>query len=275
VRGPLNAALAAILAAVLVAGCGSSGSGSKSDSGSAEAPKVAQTLRTAFSSRSSSVCTLLATQRFLDQVETADGAAAVRECVRNQATLQLARSVTVSKIEVDGERASAHMAISGGDNDGLAADLELVKPGGRWKMDRLRAAQIDLERYLAATRRKVTRAPLSLDPAATDCTIRGLRAVGGTAIANATVSGDHAVATNVLKRCASDAVRRLIDREVRTPLIRSGATAAQVSCAVAAERKIMGPAELDQIFSQDASGTAELNRRIAAATRACLTRPSP
>jgi hypothetical protein len=118
-----------ILSAVALSACG--GGGGSSDEG-----KIEEAIETAATTSDPSNCTELETEKFLEQNEQAEGAAAVKECEKEaEENEEVAESVDVSNVSVNGEKASAEAAFSGGTFDGQALEIDLVKEGDNWKLD--------------------------------------------------------------------------------------------------------------------------------------------
>jgi hypothetical protein len=83
-------------------------------------------------------CTTVLTQRFLEQVTFETGPTAVDLCREGTAPATPADSVDVSNIEVDGDTATAEVAVTGGGRlDGQTIVVSLVKEGDQWKVDHL------------------------------------------------------------------------------------------------------------------------------------------
>lgn len=116
--------------AFALSACG--GSSSSSDEGQIEA-----TIRTAAVSSDPSKCTEVSTAAFLKQTTEKTGSAAVEACEKEaEEPSDNAESVTVSKIEVDGDKATADVAFVGSGFDGQTLAVALVKEGDQWKLDK-------------------------------------------------------------------------------------------------------------------------------------------
>jgi hypothetical protein len=162
VRASLSSALAL---AIGLAGCGGSNSG--------EAGAVAAAIKRASATRNPADCARLETQRFLDQTELANGKAALQSC-RDDARDGSGnpRSTKVSNVTVTGGTAHARAAFEGGNLDGQALNLRLVKQGGGWKLDHMDSfASFDRTRFLHATRSSLQRPPQALPEAAVGCIV--------------------------------------------------------------------------------------------------------
>jgi hypothetical protein len=129
-RYPLLVPCLLIVSAVALSACGGGGGGS-SDEG-----KIEEAIETAATTSDPSNCTELETQNFLEQNEPGEGAAAVTECEEKaEENEEVAESVDVSNVSVNGEKASAEAAFSGSTFDGQALEIDLVKEGDNWKLD--------------------------------------------------------------------------------------------------------------------------------------------
>jgi hypothetical protein len=127
------AALAAAftLVPLALAACGSSGS-------SPDEKDVTAVITRAATSGDPAACTDSQTQKFTDQTsgDSGPGAAAVKSCEQNAADSKSA-SVKVDNIKVSGSTATAEAALTGGTLDGQTVKLNLVKDGGKWKVDQV------------------------------------------------------------------------------------------------------------------------------------------
>jgi len=119
--------LAAMLAAALLAPAGCGGS---------DEDDATQAAEEALTSTDLSVCGDLLTDRYLQQIQLAGGDQGVEAC---QAELNFSASeaAEAQSIELDGDRATAEIAITGGQFDGQVVTYELAKEGDQWKLDRL------------------------------------------------------------------------------------------------------------------------------------------
>ncbi len=122
-------ALALLGAAVLgLSACG--GETSRDDR-----TEIQATIEAAAASVDPAGCQRYATQKFLEQTYKERGEKALRSC-EESAGEETPTPVTVMRVEVDGDEATAQVAYDG-DSDyvGLVATLALVKRDGRWLED--------------------------------------------------------------------------------------------------------------------------------------------
>ncbi|MBA3328962.1 MAG: hypothetical protein H0T43_11740 [Solirubrobacterales bacterium] len=179
-----------LLAAALLglAACGGEDS-SGGEGGDGDRDAVTAAITQAAKSTNPADCTRLQTQRFLDQSETEEGAAAVRSCREDaEDGADNPKSIAVAKVEVDDRRATARAAFRGGDIDGQALNLSLVKQGGQWKLDHIDSfAKFDRRRFLRAARRAFARPPDALPPVVAACVVRRLGRLSDAALKRLTV----------------------------------------------------------------------------------------
>jgi hypothetical protein len=125
-RTVLLGALAAI-AAIGLSACGDSGPSAEEEVSAAAAKAVA-------TEDSAQFCRRLVSERFLDEVVDGDVAA----CVDSTLVGEDPGVPAVSAVEVDeeGTRATVMVRVEGGENDGSAGHLAMVRVGERWVLDR-------------------------------------------------------------------------------------------------------------------------------------------
>lgn len=110
-------------------------------------------------------CETYSTQAFLEQSESAEGEEALASCeedVKDDANDP--DSVKVSKVEVDGDAATAEVAFTGGGFDQQAVVVALVKEDGDWKLDQIESfAVFDRNAFVASLEEGFEQADLSVD----------------------------------------------------------------------------------------------------------------
>lgn len=117
-----------VLSALALAACGGSGSD--------EASTVEETIETAATTTNPAECAKTQTQNFMEQTSQETGKAAVKNCEEEAKNEEGAKSAKVSNVEVDGSKATAEVALSGGNSlEGQTLEVALVKDGDRWKLD--------------------------------------------------------------------------------------------------------------------------------------------
>jgi hypothetical protein len=122
-----------IVSALALSACGGSGN---SDEGPIE-----EAIETSATTAKTSNCTKLQTQKFDEQGTQTNGKGAIKACEEEieaaGSKANKADSVEVSNIEVDGSKATAEAAVSGGGFDGQTLEIALAKEGEDWKLDQL------------------------------------------------------------------------------------------------------------------------------------------
>jgi hypothetical protein len=124
-----------IAAAFPLAGCGGDDDTGTSANGGSDEAQITQVITTATTTTSRQNCTELMTTRFVEQNAAKTGEAAIEDCATNDPGETDADSVDVSNIEVDGDNATADVAIHGSAYDGQTLKVSLVKEGDQWKLD--------------------------------------------------------------------------------------------------------------------------------------------
>lgn len=133
-RGAVTAILLAASALALAA-CG--GGGESGEDG--DRVEITEAIVDSWTTSFPADCDHLHTQAYLEQSTKRQGEAALEEC--ESLTLleagNLAESVAVSAIAIDGNSASAEAAIEGSSFDGQTVEITLAQEEGRWKLDQI------------------------------------------------------------------------------------------------------------------------------------------
>lgn len=155
-----------LFAALALAACGGS---DESDE-----DKIVDVIETSATSSDPSNCTELQTVNFNEQNEQVSGEDANKECEKEIADEETADSVEVSEVEIDGETATAVVAITGGDLDGQTPELELVKDGDDWKLNELTGfAEFDAGKIVAGLAESFEEDE-SIEPELASCIVEAL-----------------------------------------------------------------------------------------------------
>lgn len=116
-----------VLAAAALNACGG---------GESDEDKIVGAIETAETTSSPRNCTELQTQRFNDQVTQKAGEAGTEACEAEAREGQAqAKSVRVSNVSVEDEKATAEVEFRGGPLDSQTLDVALVEADGGWKLD--------------------------------------------------------------------------------------------------------------------------------------------
>jgi hypothetical protein len=196
----------------LLAACGGSSSKGGDDAKSSPDDKAAVTaaIKEAATSTDPAACTRLETQRFIEQNALVQGSAALKRC--REETPNAAdnpHTTNVSNVKVQGDAASAQAAFEGGNLDGQAIDLRLVKQQGRWKLDHIDDfAKFDRKRFLAALSASLARPPSSQAPDTVKCIVGRIGALPDSGIQEIYVNGDASKLASVSGPCFVTVIRR-------------------------------------------------------------------
>jgi hypothetical protein len=143
--------------------------------GESEEDRVREALDRSFIATDASVCTDLVTDEFVESLY-GKGAAGRARC-REDVASDRAQSVEVPTVEVDGDRATAAVEVTGGSADGQDLIVRLVKNGAQWQLNELEGinATGEVGRALEARVRQQLEGT-GLDSAAITCILDGIRA---------------------------------------------------------------------------------------------------
>ncbi len=122
-----------LAAALALTACG----GGSSSSGSGEEAAIEEAIEESATSTDPSKCTELQTALF-NEAETAEkGAEATKTCEEEvEAEENQTESVKVSEIKVNGETATASVAVTGSALNEQGVELEVVEEEGNWKLNK-------------------------------------------------------------------------------------------------------------------------------------------
>jgi hypothetical protein len=122
-----------LIAALAPAACG----GGSSSSGDSDEGAIEAAIETSATTTDPSKCTEAQTEAFNQAETSASGAEALKVCEEEaEADDTPAESVEISNIKVDGETATAEVAVGGGSLNGQGVEVELVEEEGDWKLNK-------------------------------------------------------------------------------------------------------------------------------------------
>jgi hypothetical protein len=153
------------LAALTLTACGG---------GESDEDKIVAAIETAETTADPANCTELQTQRFNDQVTQQQGKAGTKACEAEAKEGEAqAKSVKVSNVSVNDEKATAEVEFKGGPLDSQTLEVALVEAGGDWKLDRVEGfAEYDGKALGAAFEKRFEEAPEGLSPKQAECISR-------------------------------------------------------------------------------------------------------
>ena len=135
-------ALLLALSALFVVACGS---------GSSDESQIEEAIEASATSTDPADCSKLNTQRFMEQTTQSEGSKAVEECEKQATEEKGSEAAAASNVAVEGSKATADAAISGGSFDGQTVEVSLVKEGDQWKLDELTGfAEFDKAKLIEA-----------------------------------------------------------------------------------------------------------------------------
>jgi hypothetical protein len=174
---------------VLVIGLGGCGGSEDETTAEGDTAAVSEAIEGFATNADPTACQDVATEHFLRQTEFSSIHEAVERCQEEaHQKFDDPSSIDVLQVEVDGSSATADVAFEGGSYDGQTLSVELVKEGGRWKMDSLTGfAEFDKDKLMTAFE-------------------EGLKRVGG-------------ARAEPLVRCYGDAIRALPDDEAEEVML--------------------------------------------------------
>jgi ABC-type glycerol-3-phosphate transport system substrate-binding protein len=143
--------------------------------GESDEDKVAGTIETAATSNDPAVCKETQTLAFMEQTTGESGREAEKECEKEaeEGTGQ-PDSVNVSKVEVDGEKATANAEFKGGQFDGQILEVALVEEEGEWKLDEFSGfAKFDPAPFIVALGEELEEEP-NIEPETASCIVEGV-----------------------------------------------------------------------------------------------------
>jgi hypothetical protein len=184
-----------LIFALVLAACG--GGGGESDEAQIEAAIVASATGT-----DPADCTRISTQAFVEQSSNESGKGAVKACEKETKNPSgTADSVTVSKVNVNGSKATANAAVTGSGFDGQTVSIALVEEGGQWKLDQITGfAKLDTA-ALAKTFEKQLKTAEGLTPKQTGCIVEAVEEATRAEAEALVLSGSSAALIKLAESC--------------------------------------------------------------------------
>lgn len=164
-----------LVAALLVCAFAFAGCGDQGDDGG-DAIEVEEMIVSTAKSDDPAGCARLLTLHYLEQTTKLEGEAAVAACEESAVDPhnELPSKVTVSRVDVDGDSATATVAFVGSIFDRQTVRLALVRRDGQWKFHELLAfIDLDTERLVTEMGRELLhKAESPREAEATGCVVR-------------------------------------------------------------------------------------------------------
>jgi hypothetical protein len=118
------------LAALALAACGGGGSSAEDE--------ITEVIEKAATTNDTANCTERETLAFVEQNTQAEGQAAVKQCKEEaESGEEQAKSVKVSNVSVNGEKATADVLFEGGSLGSQGLEVALVEEEEKWKLDHI------------------------------------------------------------------------------------------------------------------------------------------
>jgi hypothetical protein len=183
-----------LISALALAACGSSGGGDEGE--------IEEAIETAATSNSPSKCTEVETQNFNEQSTGESGAAATKQCEKEAPEEENAKSVAVSNIEVEGEEATAEVAVTGSSLDGQTLELALVKEEGQWKANEITGfAKFNQEKLVEAIETQLGESE-EIEPELASCIVEGIEEYSAEEAEELVLDGSHQGFEELARECS-------------------------------------------------------------------------
>jgi hypothetical protein len=189
-------ALPALLLA-LALGLAACGGGGESDE-----DKIVNAIEEAATSNDPAVCNETQTLAFMEQTSGSSGKEAEKECEDEAKSGQgQPDSLSVTKIEVDGENATADAAFKGGIFDAQTLELALVEEDGDWKLDELTGfAKFDRDGLIDAFAEGIEEEP-EIEAETATCFVEGFEELSDSELESVIVENNTAVFGEIAEGC--------------------------------------------------------------------------
>jgi ABC-type glycerol-3-phosphate transport system substrate-binding protein len=190
----------ALLPALLLAlalGLAACGGGGESDE-----DKIVSTVESAATSNDASVCSETQTLSFMEQTSGSSGKEAEKECEKEaESGEDQPDSVKVSKVEVDGESATADAEFKGGPFDAQTLELALVEEDGDWKLNELSGfAKFDSDSLVNVFAEQIEEDP-SIEPETASCFVEGIEELSDPELESVVLEDNTEVFGEIAESC--------------------------------------------------------------------------
>jgi len=278
--GRLGAALAAI---VLIAGCGGDDGGG--DSADAEKEIQAVITKALTTTDVEEECVGTVTKNFVATIYRTVEACRMEEAKPDDTKPPTAANA--SAIKADGDKATANVALVGGDSDGTSGEIAFAKEDGAWKVD---AISVAFMRSQAKSTLSNDRGDALRDPAAKKCVSEALDRLGDDEFRTVAYDGvagrDNETFLNIVKTCLASAtptqsddtpkdakvsvLRKQFEAGIRASARKDGTSEKAVDCVVKKLRALISDKEiLDLVGKRRSETPPELTKAVATAMIDC------
>lgn len=186
--------LPALLLAFGLAACGGGGE--------SDEDKITNTIESAATSNDPAVCNETQTLAFMEQTSGGSGKAAEKECEEEAKSGEgQPDSVSVTKVKIAGDKATANVEFNGGNLDGQTPEVALVEEDGSWKLDELTGfAKFDPETLVNTFAEQIEEEP-EIKPQQAACLIEGMEELSGSELESLVVENNTAAFGEIAKGC--------------------------------------------------------------------------
>ena len=184
-----------IVSALALVACGGGGSSDESE--------IEEAIETSATTSDPSNCTKLETANFVEQSTSESGKAAIKTCEEEakKEPESLAESVEVTEVEVEGSKATANVAVTGGSLDNQTVSIALVEEDG-WKLNELTGfAKLD-QGALAKVFEDQLEKSGELNSEQTSCIVEGLEEASKEEVEEIILSGNSTPIEELAEGCA-------------------------------------------------------------------------
>ncbi|HET7120992.1 MAG TPA: hypothetical protein VFI17_07040 [Solirubrobacterales bacterium] len=186
-----------LLTLALAVGLAACGGGGESDE-----DKIVSAVETAATSTDPAVCKETETLNFMEQTTGSSGKEAEEECeAEAKAGENNPDSVAVSKVEVDGGKATANAAFKGGSFNGQTLEIALVEEDGDWKLDEVAGfAKFDRGELTSVLSEKLEEED-AIEPRIASCIVEGLDEIPDEALESLVLTNDSQPIVELAESC--------------------------------------------------------------------------
>jgi hypothetical protein len=184
-----------IVSALALVACGGSGSSAESE--------IEEAIETSATSGDPANCTKLQTANFVEQSTSESGKEAVKTCEEEakKEPESKAESVEVTEVEVNGSKATANAALTGGYFDGQTLSVALVEEEGGWKLNELTGfAKFDQKNIAQVFETQLEKSG-ELNSEQTSCIVEGIEEMPQAEIEEVILSGNSTSIEELAEGC--------------------------------------------------------------------------
>jgi hypothetical protein len=173
-------------------------------SGNSDEDQIVEAIETSATSGDPANCTKLATLAFVEQSESEEGQAAVKQCEKNaNDPSTIADSVAVTKVEVDGSDATADVAFKGSGLDGQTVAVALIKDGDQWKLDRINGfVKLDQAKLAEVFATKFAESSNEISPGLASCIVEAIEEASQAEVEELLLSGSSEPIEELAESCS-------------------------------------------------------------------------